>query len=248
MCPQHPLRCVVLDNDETTGSYRIVLAFLIGLEKVPDLTLDIFLKILERLARFMVKHRLFRPGIEILLETLDTLRKKGRLDAIVMYTNQKEGVINRHNIPLLHSPPQAIAYMLTYIMDFHIFDNILTRTTDKVYIKSFQRILDCFPDHPKDIRKIVFIDDHSTPNFISANGIPENHVKATSWYPISPYSRILASNDFGDCLDYCFRNFTIPEDIYDFITTYYYTNELETESAKDDNELIRLAEYLIHFY
>jgi hypothetical protein len=92
------------------------------------------------------------------------------------------------------------------------------------------------------------VDDHSTPNFISANGIPEDRVKATSWYPISPYSRILNAQEFGNCLDYCFRKFTIPEDIYDFITTYYYTNELETESAKDDNELITLAEYLIHFY
>ena len=242
----HPLRCVVLDNDETTGSYRIVIAFLIGLEKVPDLTLDMLLEILERLASFMISHKLFRPGIEILLETVTKLRKKGRLDAIVMYTNQKEGTSSKKHIPLLHSPPQAIAYMLSYIMDYHIFDNILVRTTDKTYLKSFRRLLDCYPDKPKDIQKIVFVDDHATPTFILADGV--ENVKSSAWYPIPPYSRILTSHDLGNCLDICFKEFDISEDIYDIITTYYYTNELDKESAKDDIEMISLAEYLINFY
>ena len=128
-----PLKAVVLDNDETTGSYSLVFAILVCLEhhKVHDMKL--VAEVLQRLAVWMNVHHCFRPGLRQLLQSLLTLRYYGKLDAIIMYTNQSEVIPEGWSDPyppFLKSPPQAIAYMMNCLTGHKVFDHILSRPKD----------------------------------------------------------------------------------------------------------------------
>ena len=243
------LRCVVLDNDETTGAYRILVAFLFGLQKIPKLTLEQLLGVIERLADCMIELNIFRPGLEILLKTLVKLRSQNKLDGVIMYTNQREIIPSHPTIPLLYSPPQAISYMMAYIIDNLVFDKIIARTTTQCYPKTFQKVLECFPTAPKsDIRHIVFVDDNATRDYILANDIPASHQHDSCWYRVNAYYRILSSDEFVECFEYCFKGLDISEEIQDTVMTYYYVNEEEMPNMEHDNELITLAEHLIRIF
>jgi hypothetical protein len=242
------LRSVVLDNDETTGAYRLLICLLSTIHKIPETTLDEFLYFLEQLAEWMEKNHLFRPGLGILLETLYRLREHNRIDAIIMYTNQSESF--RKTLPLINSPPQCIAYMLTHLSNKRIFDRILARRSDMVILKRFERILDEFPDAPKDIRQIVFVDDLATPTFITANTIEKEYISPSSWYPIKPYRHILTTSEFMDCIQYCFTEIKISEQQIEICMANYFMSEGEEDQTdyKNDKELIELSEFLIRHF
>lgn len=245
----HPsLRCVVLDNDETTGAYRLVVACLLGFQKIKNLSLETFLTRIEALAECMMRFHLFRPGLDILLKTLIQLRNLGHIDAVVMYTNQKESIPERASLPMLYSPPQVIAYMMSYIMDSPVFDKIIARTTDKVYPKTFAHILKCFPEFPRDIRGITFVDDNATPSYILADSIPLANQSPSCWYRVKPYYKLLTAEQIVECLDVCFHSLPVSLELQESIMTYYYANEMETNDTNEDDDLIRLAEDLIRMY
>jgi len=243
------LRAVVLDNDETTGAYRLLICLLSVIHRITETTLDEFLYFLEQLAEWMVTNHLFRPGLEILLETLYRLREHNRIDAIIMYTNQSESFI-KTTLPLINSPPQCIAYMMTHLSKKRIFDRILARKSDVVILKRFERILEEFPDAPKDIRQIVFVDDLATPTFITANTIEKEYISPSSWYPIKPYKHILSSSEFMDCIQHCFTEIKISERQIEICMANYFISESEENQTdfKKDTDLVELSEFLIRHF
>ena len=241
------LHAVVLDNDETTGAYRLLVCFLSVIHKIKGVTLDHFLYFLEQLAEWMEENKLFRTGLEILLETVYRLRQQNRIDAVIMYTNQKESFLKTH-ITLLNSPPQCIAYMMNHLAKKSIFDRILARKTDTVVPKRFERILEEYPDAPKDIRKIVFVDDLATPTYITANTI--HHTSVFSWHRVKPYRHILTTEEFMDCIYKCFSEIKISERQIEVCMANYFMSEGEEEQTdlQIDNELIELSEFLIRLF
>jgi hypothetical protein len=91
----HPLRAVILDNDETTGSYAIVFA-IVHVLQIAESKNQVFVgHVLERLAKWMVAQRVFRPGIRNFLGNLISLREDNKIDAIIMYTNQLDHSLYR---------------------------------------------------------------------------------------------------------------------------------------------------------
>lgn len=200
MASRPPLRAVVLDNDETTGSYGLLFAYLSILEQIPDLQQEILDYILQRLATWMVVHNVFRPGLRSLLRCCIALRRQKQIDAIIMYTNQ-------YNSGTRFSVPNAIAYMMNHLAGESVFDHILTRPEhpeqDGVYRKQFFRILDLFPGVPRDIRQITFFDDCALPNFIGHISIHPSATDESCWYKVTPYTRTLTQKDVYDSILYC---------------------------------------------
>lgn len=195
-----PLKAVVLDNDETTGSYGLLFAYLHILGQIKDLQQEVLEYILQCLANWMIVHTVFRPGLRSLLRCLIALRRQKQIDAIIMYTNQ-------HDSGTRFSVPRAIAYMMNYLAGETVFDHILTRPEhpeqDGVYRKQFYRILDLFPGVPRDIRHVTFIDDCAVPNFIGHHGIHPSATHESCWYKVEPYIRLLTVKDIHNSALYC---------------------------------------------
>ena len=252
-----PLRAIILDNDETTGSYILVYSILIGVTMTNTLTRNDFCLILQRLARWMIIHNVFRPGLRTLLDTISTLRKGNAIDAIIMYTNQTgEMEFLLENKKYNISVPQSIAYMIDFLTDCKpFFDSILMRVEGTKpdpngwFPKTFSRILNLYPNKPKDIRQIVFVDDLSTPEYIHAYDIPNTHKSLESWYPIRPYYRYLSDHEIRECIRTCFEDIIdlqnhpyFFKDILDYYRAYYHNLPSSSPNAK---HFIALSEYLI---
>lgn len=197
-----PLRAVVFDNDETTGSYGLLFAITQVLEQLNILDLQILQGIYQRLGNWMIVHNVFRPGLRALLRCCLALRKQKRIDAILMYTNQIDTHTNL-------SVPRVISYMMTVLAGEQVFDHILARPNhpdqDGVYRKQFYRILELYPNVPKDIREITFLDDNAVPDFICHAGIQKSATSEKSWLKVEPYTRILGSKEIYECVVYCFQ-------------------------------------------
>jgi hypothetical protein len=207
-----PLRAVVLDNDETTGSYAIVFAIAHVLQTAQWMNQAVVGRVLERLARWMIAQRVFRPGLRNFLASLVALREDNKIDAIIMYTNQlDQSSQSGSNMSKLEwCVPRCIAYMMECLVCRPVFDRILMRpeknnvTVYGAIQKDFQRILQQYPNHPKDITRIRFIDDLAYNPFIIATGIPKQNTDPQSWVPILPYKRALSEKDIRDCVKWCF--------------------------------------------
>lgn len=217
MSQDRPLRAVVLDNDETTGSYAIVFVVLEILQNLSGVSDDYVESVLDRLAIWMYKFNIFRPGLKKLLITLVYLRNNKMIDSIIMYTNQTE---IEHEISLLWSPPKCIAYMMNKLVQESVFNNILARevspdnNTIQILNKKFSRVLDLHPTFPKNITEMVFVDDLASPDFILANDIPEDAKNESAWYKIPPYRKDISWQQFYGCLLCCFQNKDFVNEIY----------------------------------
>jgi hypothetical protein len=208
----NPLRAVVLDNDETTGSYAIVFAIADVLQNSQGITQAVVGRILERLSKWMIAQRVFRPGLRNFLESIVSLRNDNKLDAIIMYTNQlDQSYLNGSAFTRIEwSIPRCIAYMMDCLVSRPVFDQILTRPVKDIVTvfgapqKDFKRILDHYPNYPKDISHIRFIDDMAYNQFIIATGVPRQNIDPQSWVPIVPYKRALNEKDVCECVRWCF--------------------------------------------
>jgi len=213
-----PLRAVILDNDETTGSYLIVLSVIKALNKCGNIDSLYFQYILEKLSLWMLKNSIFRPGLVDFLRTLRDLRKANKIDAIIMYTNQYE-----IDSSLFTSLPRCIEYMFNFMVPEFSFDNILTRpsnyiTVNNVIPKQFRRVLDLYPDRPSDISQILFFDDLAVPLYIRTDGIQVYCESARVL--VEPYSCILYKEEIEECIKTCFDN-TIDNDFISNVVQYY---------------------------
>lgn len=252
---QQPLRAVILDNDETTGSYTIVFGILLALQTIPNLPMTTVATILQRLGTWMIRNQVFRPGLRYFLKSLLELKRQGKIDTVIMYTNQKESPIpssytnqGTDYLPLLWSVPLAIAYMFCYLMGDIVVDVILSRPDtvtygqNQVILKYWTRIFEMFPDRPHDIRSMIFFDDMACPKYISADGIPRHAVQEDCWYRVQPYYRSLNDREIYDCLHHCFKDLDIVDSLFDKIYFHYICNCTIRNSTPNTKIFLEAAE------
>ena len=216
-----PLRAVILDNDETTGSYLIVLSIIKTINSFGNIDSLYFQYILEKLSFWMLKNSIFRPGLVGFLRTLRDLRKANKIDAIIMYTNQYET-----STSIFTSLPRCIEYMFMFLVPGFKFDNILTRPSTTVIInnvnpKQFRRVLDLYPDRPSDITQILFFDDLAVPLYIRTDGIDVYCESARVL--VEPYICILYKEDIESCVKSCL-NINDYDDFILNVINYYTAN------------------------
>jgi hypothetical protein len=78
-----PLRAIILDNDETTGSYQLLA---LGLQKAIGKGWSIEESV-AYLTTKLYSEGAFRNGIIDFLKTINDLRVTNKVDAVIMYTN-----------------------------------------------------------------------------------------------------------------------------------------------------------------
>jgi len=218
-----PLRAVILDNDETTGSYLILQSIIKSVQHLGNnIDPSFFGYILENLALWMLKESIFRPGLIEFLRTLVKLKKEDKIDVIIMYTNQYES-----NTTLITSLPRCIEYMFMFLVPGFVFDKIITRpenpvTINNVYPKQFKRVLDLYPERPLDITNMLFFDDLAVPLYIRADGI--EIISEKSWVLVEPYSCILYKENIKDCINFCLDEMADIKTFTDSVIKYYSKN------------------------
>lgn len=252
-----PLRAVILDNDETTGSYAIVFAILEFLRQAKSISMESVATILTRLGTWMVKHNVFRPGIRNLLTTCAFLRNNGYIDQIIMYTNQSEvkppSTYQPSNVfpPFLWSPPASIAYMMEQIIQEPLFDVILARdkrTQIQSQKKEWIRILEVYPDRPMDIRNMIFVDDNADPSFILAGRIPNANRHPSCWYRVPPYKRCLTEREIYSCAQACFGPIAEIHDVVTFLYNYCIIHGPDNSSPPTPTVCLQLLQTLQRKY
>ncbi len=175
-------RIVIIDNDETTGSYGPLFHLLdllsqheAGLHAAGLRLRDL----VPALALFCLEGQLFRPGLRDLLLALCALRDKGRIDAVVMYTYQSEAPL-RSNEALYDAVGQFISVpiLIDYMFGFlasggkkvePFFDRRIVRETHMRALrkedgalggKKLSVVFDELQRRPSaDLRGVVFMDD-----------------------------------------------------------------------------------------
>jgi hypothetical protein len=249
-----PLRAIILDNDETTGSYGILFTIQRILQNYVNIEDNILLTILERLASWMLTHHIFRPGFYNLLEIILKLKRAGHIDSVIMYTNQVEQSTIQRISNIMYSTPRCLEYMFQYIAGDVVIDHILARPENakiepEGHIrKSFQRVLDIFPERPRDIRQMIFIDDIAHPDCIDADGIDNSKKNIDCWYPVEPYKRIISPIELEHCIEYVFHNTIINENMYSIAWGYYQSYIPKYDSIRNAKILLELCEVLQRKY
>ncbi len=218
---KNPLRCVILDNDETTGCYTLVFSLVNYLSKHVLEYYDQIEVIFTKLALFMEEHHLFRPGLRALLKDLCALRRDGHIDKIFMYTNQ------RHQVPLedqgtmhelLHSVPMAISFMMNVLADDEdVFDHHYTRPIEHwgqtgVIPKYFSRIFETHKEYEINMQYMIFVDDMAHPNYIKSDGFLDHQIKEHSWYRVEPYYATLEDEQLEHFMFLLFEKKWITEE------------------------------------
>jgi hypothetical protein len=250
-----PLRAVVLDNDETTGSYGLVFALMNYLRMERQPSLNTVATILEKLAMWMVGHDVFRPGLDVVLETLLSLRKAGSIDVIIMYTNQSELVPPGGypdldtRPPFLWSVPNCIAFMMNYIMNDLIFNAILTRplelkTQKGIVAKRFSRILDLYSQYPKDTHNMLFVDDCATTEYVLDTDIPDEGRYEKARYQVSQYFRCLKPEEVFSCLLFCFEDINVVNEMFPSVYSMYHETMPQKDTSARDQEFMILTQIL----
>lgn len=176
-----PPRLIILDNDETTGSYWILFK-LVHLFR--DHNLDTFdiKAFVPAITNFCLKARIFRPGLLDFLNTIAKLRATNKVDAIIMYTYQDELVgrkddwsemYNTHgrlvNIPILLD--YCFGYMTGGFKEVRpFFDTRIARPahrqlvglseTDSLGPKQMSAVFKALRMKPTtDLQYVAFVDD-----------------------------------------------------------------------------------------
>jgi hypothetical protein len=131
MPPLHP-KIIILDNDETTGSYKslfIIYDFLVKSNAGRHLTLRQVAEIIWD-HYFNRKYRgdnIFRPYLALFLKKLVEMKGANKLEYIVMLTNQHTGAAWADSNGKTHSISKLIAEILGLISGAPLWDIILTR-------------------------------------------------------------------------------------------------------------------------
>ena len=234
MAQKPPLRAIILDNDETTGSYAILFAIIHTLHQIPNIKMSTVATILQRLGTWMIRNHVFRPGLRMLLQTILQLKYENKIDIVIMYTNQKDddppesyNEAGGDFLPVLWSVPMCIAYMFCYLMGDNVINMIMSRPANHIRLpngiimKHWYRVLQQFPDRPIDIRSMIFIDDLACPAYISPVSIPRNATDPSCWYRVDPYKRKLSEREIYACLEVCCKDFFKPDDLYECVYAHY---------------------------
>ena len=256
--PPTPLKAVVLDNDETTGSYGIVFSILTHLRNNHIIQGPLLKTIYARLASQMHIYGLFRPYLVDFIRTLSFLRDEGSLESVIMYTNQTE---ESPYIPsdklkrLIYNVPYTISYLMYSAYGLNIFQDILSRPSffrglhHTSCPKSFSRIFALDNERPRDTRDILFVDDNASRSFITATSDTEVH--DDSFYRITPYYRILTDEELDEFLEKVFQDINIPAETLEKIKRQYrYFSPLADIEKNNigDEEFLKLKKIVVEKY
>ena len=157
--PSEPLRAVVLDIDETLGTF---LAFKKLVEDYDKNDYDAFVK---ESADFLTNPKMgaspFRPGIEKFLNTLYDLKEEsGKINSVILYTNMMATPFLKID-ETVYTRPQILSDIFDKIIDKKntpLCDLIIFRKTSYPPQKYMKVIEDIYEKHDKD-NKFVFFDD-----------------------------------------------------------------------------------------
>ena len=147
-----PLKAIVLDNDEATGSYQILFDLWETLQNTSLGEALNFHEVLDYLTDNIEPYNIFRPGLFEFLDTAFRLRSAGQIEAIIMYTHQNaEFTWKEWSIPVLLSKLMAaiLSKKKRAPLPRALFDFVLSLPPEKYQIevnggwviKSFDRIL-----------------------------------------------------------------------------------------------------------
>jgi hypothetical protein len=203
-------RIVIIDNDETTGSYGPLFDILDLLKHHETEIKKAGMRVRDlvpKLVAFCYKAGLFRPGLRDLLVGLWGLREKHLLDAIVMYTYQSEAGLR--SAEALYDAtgqqltvPVLLDYMFGYIANgckkggplVRFFDlrivrethmRMLGRKDSALGAKKISLVFDLLQRQPSaDLRGLVFIDD-CLPNVRMPARIDGEEVVCGQWTGLS---------------------------------------------------------------
>lgn len=217
-----PPRILILDNDETTGSYNL-LFHLYDLFAVSEFgsKLDIALTMTALTRTFKILG-IFRPGLTRLLQCASTLKKDNRLAKVVMYTNQLD-VRQIRDAPkwkcdgIEWSVPMIIQVMLVYLADNpKLIDTILTRPLEtdlrigdypvKDFVRAFRAV---YPTGPINLSKTLFLDDLADHPYIIDSS--KSKTDTNSRMKLTPYVKKLDQSAFWFVVRACLHiNNIIP--------------------------------------
>ena len=193
-------KILILDNDETTGSYYLLFSLydLLALSNFGK-HLD-SKKTMRIILHFCISSGIFRPYLLEFLYQVKCLKDAKLLDKVCIYTNQLDTRDVYHH-PLWitsdkkkWSVPEMIRVMFNMITDDDTFiDKVYTRPILKQNVdypvKDFTRVFeDLYPNRKVDLSKTVFIDDLYMKKYIidsSKSGTDKNSRWAIPAYKIS---------------------------------------------------------------
>ena len=204
-------RIVILDNDETTGSYGALFHLVDFLKANEDGLHAAGIRLRDLVfwcVRFCLDAKLFRPGLRDFLLALRALRQKGRLDSVVMYTYQSEPALRSQEalydaVGQFISVPVLIDYMFGWLASSgqkveEFFDRRIVRET---HMRALQRsnaalgakklsvVFDQLQRRPSaEIRGVVFMDDClATVRLPASIGGEAVHAAPLTALSVSPY-------------------------------------------------------------
>jgi hypothetical protein len=188
-------RILILDNDETTGSYHLLFfieSFLNFAEQLGH-SVD-YNKTIQLIAAFCLESNILRPGMQRFIREAIRLKRARRIDKIVIYTNQlsvaEEG--------FTWSTPEIIADILSLIADDpHFIDLLITRDSSAFapqhhgyVIKDLVRpFTELYPTKTPNFSKTLFIDDRAFNPY--AHDSSRTNTSANSFLAIPPYKNKL---------------------------------------------------------
>lgn len=190
-----PPRILILDNDETTGSYHLLFYIETFLNFAEQLGHPIdYNKTIQTLAAFCLETNILRPGMQRFIREVARLKRSRRIDKIVIYTNQ----LNVAEEGFTFSTPVIISDILSYLADDpHFIDLLITRDRSafapeirgyviKDIVRPYSTL---YPGKQPDFSKTLFIDDRA---FIPyAGDTSSTNTSAKSFIPIKPYKNKL---------------------------------------------------------
>jgi len=210
-------RVLILDNDETTGSYYILFSLydLLALSHFGD-KLD-SQKTLESLCRSCEEFGVFRPGLRAFLKEIEEMKQKGLVEKLCLYTNQLD-VRDVYHHPhwktkdgITWSVPLMISKMFNILAENDKFvDELYTRPIGNVKqvnnypVKDLARVFtSLYPKDKVNLERTMFVDDlHHRKYIIDSSN---SKTDKASRCPISAYSRQLPKDAFSTIVDRILR-------------------------------------------
>jgi hypothetical protein len=209
-------RILILDNDETTGSYYLLFYLYDFLAKSSLNGKLNTSKIFRVLLKEFDKLKVFRPGLRTFLKSMNTLKESRKIDKVCIYTNQ----LDVRGIPgykvlttsdgIEWSVPDMLRVLFNMLVkDSGFIDAVYTRPTtynvqEEYPTKDFVRVFnDLYPEMDVNLTHTMFVDDRFHRKYIidsSRSGTDEN-----SRIPIEPYRVTLPSNSFSEVLNAILR-------------------------------------------
>jgi hypothetical protein len=157
-----PLRAVVLDLDETLGSF---LAFKKLVQEYDKNDYDAFIK---ETSEFLTSPKMgapaFRPGIETFLQTLYELKHSGKINSVIIYTNMTPS-------PFLKIDDTV--YTRMQILS-HIFDKIIDKSNQPLCDLIIFRSISYPPQKYINVIEKIYDNDSKENKFVFFDDKPEN--------------------------------------------------------------------------